>query len=184
MEHREKMQDKTGWRSNGCDIHILAKGRRKKGWTRTNVTWQEYQQQGSVKFQSSLSEIPLDMMLLSLIIVEITSFYRGLFFLSRGSIVFLLLHKKFETKKKRLKKKKGTKCFCMLSPSLPSLPRLSSFLPFLDDFSVDTEVGAQEHLLFYKTLKSGVCTIRAALLEEGRRKFNQESIVFRDRFSS
>lgn len=131
MEHREKMQDKTGWRSNGCDIHILAKGRRKKGWTRTNVTWQEYQQQGSVKFQSSLSEIPLDMMLLSLIIVEITSFYRGLFFLSRGSIVFLLLHKKFETKKKKTEKKEGDKMFLYalpipsFTPSVVLLPPLS-----------------------------------------------------------
>lgn len=36
---------------------------------------------------------------------------------------------------------------------------------------------------FVKTLKSGVCTICAALLVWDRRKLNQESIVFRDCFS-
>lgn len=45
---------------------------KKKGWTRTTATWQE--QQGRVKFQSSLSEFPLDMMLLSLVIVENNQF--------------------------------------------------------------------------------------------------------------
>lgn len=51
--------------------------------------------------------------------------------------------------------------------------------------SHQTEVGGEQGAFcrFVKTLKSGVCTICAALFVWDRRKLNQESIVFRDCFS-
>lgn len=119
------------------------------------------------------------MMLLFLVIVavEITSFTWPVF-LSCGSIVFFLQHKKSQQKKK-LWTKKGTKSVC--DPLLLNAPGvvlpLSLYLQFL---TRHRSWGCS--LSFCKMLKSGVCTICAALLVWDRHKLNQESIVFRDCF--
>lgn len=90
--------------------------------------------------------------------------------------------KKWQKTKKKLWTKKGTKSVCGPTFTFNCTRGQSCRTPLPDDSSPDTDVG-RGRLLFCKTLKSGVCTICAALLVWGRHKFNQESIVFRDCFS-
>lgn len=103
--------------------------------------------------------------------------------------MFLLQHKKkITTKKKQTLDKEGDKISLCPPPTLLIVPGVvpppPPRPPFPYDFSPDAEVGEQGRLSFCKTLKSGVCTICAALLVWDRHKLNQESIVFRDCFSS
>lgn len=122
-------------------------------------------------------------MLLSLVIVavEITSFTVACFSLVALLCFFSSIKKKSQQKTNKLWTKKGTKSVC--GPPLLIVPGVVLPPPLPYSFSPDTEVGKQGRLSFCKTLKSGVCTICAALLVWDRRKLNQESIVFRDCFS-
>lgn len=106
------------------------------------------------------------MMLLFLVIVavEITSFTVACFSLV-ALLCFFSSIKKSQQKKKKTTKlwtKKGTKSVC--GPPLLIVPGVVLPPPLPYSFSPDTEVGKQGCLSFCKTLKSGVCTICAALL--------------------
>lgn len=114
--------------------------------------------------QTSLN-LPVDMMLLSLVIVAVSQFDRGLFFslvalLCFSSSIYSKKKKKSQQKKSQKKKtklwtKKGTNSVCGSTFTFNCTRGRFCSTPLPDDSSPDTEeeVGEQGRLLFCKNVE-------------------------------